>query len=377
MANMFDYLSWRGDLSFEQSPFNPVDNIILSQFSYLALDGIAGGPDEKKRKGITIGEAALVFAERLQNDPAFSEMLILKDAPVFMAAVGAARRFMHCQIKGFLSHIDHSEEKQFAAVSVILDKKSAFVSFRGTDNSLVGWKEDFNMSFSDEVPAQREAVAYLEKMAKHLRGSLRLGGHSKGGNLAIYAASFCARKIRRRIIAIYSNDSPGFQQRVIESNGFREIRDRIQAFVPQSSLVGMLFERGNDYTVIKSSENGLLQHDLYSWEVMGADMIRMDQMTKRGQFIHKTLREWISSVNPDQRQHFIEAMYTILRATQAKFIPELTADWIKSAGLMLQSLKNIDESTRSLIVKTLAALFRAARNNIETLRAPEGKPPIK
>lgn len=375
MANMFDYLAWRGDLCFEQSPFNPVDNIILSQFSYLALDGIAGGPDEKQKKGITIGEAAAVFAEKVQNDPDFSRSIILKDASLFMAAVGAARRFSSCRLQGFFSHVDPSEEKQFAAVSIILQRKLAFISFRGTDNSFVGWKEDFNMSFSDEVPAQRDAVVYLEKMAKRLRGKLILGGHSKGGNLAVYAASCCSRKIRRRISAIYSNDAPGFQRRLIESEGFRQIRGRIQSFVPQSSLVGMLFEHGGEYTVIQSSESGLLQHDLYSWEVMGADMVRLEQLTQKGQFIDKTLHEWISNIEPDQRQRFIKAMYTILCATQAKTIPELTADWFKSAGLMLQSLKNIDDSTRSLIVKTLAALFRAVRNNIETLHPPNKNAP--
>jgi hypothetical protein len=373
MANMFDYLSWRGDLTFQQSPFNPVDNIILSQFSYLDLTGIVGGPDEKKGKGITLGEAAAAFAEKLQRDPSFEKTMILKDAPDFMAAVGASKRFACCRLKGYFSHHDLSEEKQFAAISIVLDRKTSFIAFRGTDNSLVGWKEDFNMSFSDEVPAQREAVIYLEKMAGRFWGKLLLGGHSKGGNLAVYAASYCRRRIRRRIIVIYSNDSPGFQHRVIESEGFKEIRDRIRAFVPQSSLVGMLFERGGGYAVVKSSESGLMQHDLYSWEVTHNDMIRLDQLTNRGQFIDKTLHEWINSVSPDQRQRFIDAVYSILCATQAKSLPELTADWFKSTGLMIQSLKNIDESTRGVIVRTFAALFRAAKNNIETLRRTEKK----
>jgi hypothetical protein len=371
---MFDYLSWRGDLSFDETPLNPVDNIILSQFSYLALDGIVAGPDVKQKKGITIGEAAAVFAEKVQTDPGFSRSPILKDAPLFMAAVGAARRFSSCQLKGFLSRFDPSEEKQFAAVSIILRRRLAFISFRGTDNSFVGWKEDFNMSFRDEVPAQRDAVVYLEKMARRLRGTLILGGHSKGGNLAVYAASCCARGIRRRISVIYSNDAPGFQRPLIESEGFRRIRGRIQAFVPQSSLVGMLFERGGDYTVVQSSQRGLLQHDLYSWEVMGTDMVRLEQLTQKGQFIHKTLHEWINGVDPGQRERFIKAMYSIFCATQVTTIPELTADWFKSAGMMLQSLKNVDESTRSLIVKTLAALFRAVRNNIDTLHPPKNVP---
>ena len=371
---MFDYFSWRGDLRFSQSPFNPVDNIIFSQLSYLPMDGIVPGLDSDET--ISIGEAAAILGKRLKRkSDSLHRQLIFKDDPGFISAIGSSERFKHCGLAGYVNHIDISSEKQFSVVSVIIDKTSSFIAFRGTDANIIGWKEDLNMGFSEVIPSQLEAVEYLETMAKKIKGPLRLGGHSKGGNLAVYAAAFCRAMTRRRIRAIYSNDAPGFHRKVIESKGFAEIRGRIQSFVPQSSVVGMLLEHGDDYTVIKSAQTGIMQHELYSWEVSHNDMIRLDEVSQGSRFLDKTLREWINGLDYEHRQQFADALYTILSATQAKSFPELSKDWFKSVGLMLQSLKNIDESTRTLMGKTLAALFRAARNNINTLLPPTGKKP--
>jgi len=370
MANIFDYLSWRGDIGFAQSPFNPVDNIIFCQLSYLPLDGIVPGPEEKN--GITIARAADIFAERLSDD-AFPQRqaVMFKEDPAFFSALGSSNRFRNCELRGYVNQIDVAVEKQFSAISITGCADACLIVYRGTDSNFVGWKEDFNMCFSDAVPAQIEAVRYLEKMAGIIKGPLLIGGHSKGGNLAVYAASFCDKKIRRRVVGIYSNDAPGFQRRVIESEGYQAVKEHIRSFIPRSSVVGMLLEHGTGYSVIKSSESGLMQHDLYSWEVTYNDFVYADKVTQGSLFIDKTLREWINNLDYDSRERFIEALYTILNSAQVKSIPELTGDWLKAAVRMIQSLGNIDESTKTLIRNTLSALFQAARNNIDTLLKPQ------
>jgi hypothetical protein len=266
-----------------------------------------------------------------------------------------------------VNQIDLEAEKQFSALTILDCGGASLISYRGTDNTIVGWKEDFNMSFSDAVPAQLEAVAYLEKMASLIRGPLRLGGHSKGGNLAAYAAAFCSKKIRRRIRAIYSNDAPGFSRAVIESPGYREIRDRIQSFVPQSSVVGMLFEYEKNHVVVKSNQTGLMQHDVFSWEVTRDDVARLKEMSQEGAFLNRTIKEWIDGMSVEQRQHFTGALYEILTATETGSLQKLSADWLKSASLMIQAYNDIDEPTKKVITKTLSAFFKAARNNINTL----------
>jgi len=376
MANLFDYIKWRGDLSFTQSPFNPVDNIIFAQFAYLPLDGIAPGPDENgslARSGITISRTAELFEEKLRNDTGIEQALVFKEDPALLRAMGDSRRYGNCRIHGYINLIDPKREIQFAAVCVDTGDNSCFVAYRGTDLSLIGWKEDFNMSFSEVVPAQLEAVRYLEKMAQKIHGPLRIGGHSKGGNLAIYAASQCSSKIQRRITDIFANDSPGFHEKVIASDGYAAIKRRIQSFVPQESVVGMLLEHGNDYRVIKSTQVGLKQHELYSWEVTHNDMVRLDSVTQGSHFVNKTLREWIAELDNEHREQFFEALYTILSASQAKSIPELGSSWFRNAGLILKSLGDIDDPTRAVIRKALASLISSARRNIETLLKPAGE----
>jgi hypothetical protein len=210
-------------------------------------------------------------------------------------------------------------------------------------------------------------------MAQKTKGPLRVCGHSKGGNLAIYAASQCDAKIQRRITDVYSNDSPGFHEKVIASAGFAQIKDRIHSFIPQESVVGLLLEHGNVPRVIKRSQAGLRPHEMHSWEVTHNDMVHVDSVTQSSQFVNKTLREWIGALDIAHREQFFEALFTVLSASQAKSLPELGSLWFRNAGLMLKSISNIDDSTRDLIRKTLAALISTARRNIETLLKPAGE----
>jgi len=376
MANIFDYLDWRGDLTFAQAPFNSVDNIILAQLSYLPLDEFVPGPEMiEKMKKITVAETARRFAQVFRREPRrFGTALIFKEDPKLLAALGRSRRYGDLVLEGYVNQVDAGAQKQFAALTIVLGaREGAFVTYRGTDFSLVGWKEDFNMSFNAEVPAQGEAVRYLETMARRLRGPLMTGGHSKGGNLAVYAASFCAAAVRRRLRAVYNNDGPGFGPAVPRSPGYQAVRDRIVSLVPEASVVGMLFEHEENYTVVKSTKTGILQHNAYSWEVLGPDVVRLQEVNRESRFVDRTLKEWMAALSPAQRQGFTEALYHILSSTSAASIPELTADWLRNAVVMIQSLKNLDEHSRNMLFTTLHTLLRAARNNIYTL-LPNGSP---
>jgi hypothetical protein len=366
MAGIFDYITWRGDLSFRKAPFNPVDNIILTHISYFPFDRIAGGPEENR--GITIAEAAEKISGILKKRPsAFDDELVFRDDPALMAALGSSERYGNLELRYYVNQIDPAVEKQFSAISILGCGDFSLISYRGTDNTIVGWKEDFNMSFSDAVPAQIEAVSYLENTAPRIRGPLCLGGHSKGGNLAIYAAAFCGKSIRRRIRAIYSNDAPGFSRRVLESPGFPQIKDRIQSFVPQSPVVGMLFEHPENYTVVKSRQTGLMQHDVFSWEVGRDDVVRMKEISQEGAFMSRTLREWIDGMDSERRRRFTDALYEILLSAETDSLPKLGNDWLKSASLMIRGYQGIDGATKKLMAETISAFFTAARNNITML----------
>jgi hypothetical protein len=365
MADLFDYLSWRGDLDFTRLAFNPVDYIIFSQISYLPFDGIVPGPDEKEGIGVHLALRKLEEKINSKNTELKPELLFHED-PRFISSLASSARFRNCHLFGYINKVDTDMEYQFAAIS-IYTKGGCCIAFRGTDESFIGWKENFNMSFREIIPSQAEAVKYIEKMAPKIKGRLRVCGHSKGGNLAVYSAAFCRKKIQKRITDIYSYDAPGFNKKIIKGVNFTAVKDRIHSYIPQGSVVGMLLEHGNDYIVVKSSQTGLLQHILFSWEVTHNDIVHAGNVTQSSLFIGKTIQEWIESNDNGQREKFIEALYAVLTSSEINSVHEMENSWFISAGKIIKSFSSIDEETRKLIFNVLTELFRSAGRNIETL----------
>jgi hypothetical protein len=370
MSSLFDYISWRGDLDFIQSPPNSVDYVIFSQISYLPFDGIIPGPEEKE--GISLYLAMEKLRKKVESSGSIVKTVLgFDEDPAFIDAITTSNRFRNCQLFGFVNQVDTEKEFQFSALCLYVNDGSFSILYRGTDASFVGWKEDFNMAFLETIPSQLEAVKYLEKMAALVNGRLRIGGHSKGGNLAIYAASFCSKKTQMRITDIYSFDAPGFYKKVVASDGFHAVKDRIHSYIPQASVVGMLLEQGVDYKVVKSSQAGFMQHSLYSWEVTHNDMVYAGDITQGSRFLKKTIREWISSLDNEYRERFIEAIYTILTMSEIESIHDIEKSWLISAGRIIKSLGYIDEPAKKIILQTIIELFRSASRNIDTLLKKE------
>lgn len=357
MANLFDYLDWRGDLPFTAAPFNDIDSLILSRLSYLPFDNIVTSSLEDPS---TIAEAGEQFFDSSQ---AIEEVIWPDDIPL-MKELMTSKRFADLNLLGYVNQVDFEKEKQLSALVIEINPTYHYVAFRGTDLSLTGWKEDFNMSFTTPVPAQEGAVEYLESVGNKLKGNFIIGGHSKGGNLAVYAAAFCSPQLQERILAIYNNDGPGFDSTVLETEGYQNISKKIKTFVPQSSVVGMLLQHEEDYFVIHSTQTGLMQHDLYSWQVDRDQFVYLDEVTDGSKFVDKTLKTWLSSLEPEQREEFVDALFSILENTGATSMRELTENWYKNSGVMLKSLRNMDETMRQSVSTTLRLLFKAARQHV-------------
>ena len=366
MANFYDYIKWRGDLEFERDPFNPVDNAIFSQLAYLPMDDIVPGPDESG--SISIEEAGEISAVKYKKylSNINIDYTITNGAKVIQA-IRETSRYKDCRLFGFVNNIDFRRDKQFSAYCVRLNEKRnnnyMLVIFRGTDLNLAGWKEDMNMSFNNSVPAQKEAVSYLNKMAKRYSNPLIIAGHSKGGNLAIYASAFCNKKPQRRIVRIYNNDGPGFLKDVIMSEGYKAICERIFTYIPQSSLVGMLLEHAEIPHVVKSSSVGLLQHDLPSWEVIYNNFVGAE-LTEQCRFIDKVIRDWLDQIDEEQRELFIEAIYKILTAGNVQSFADFPADFIGTALSMINVMKNMNDNTKKLILKIIGSLFTITGKNL-------------
>ena len=358
MSDLFDYLSWRGDIPLSQVPFGPVDNLILSTLSYVHFGNILPAEPGLSIRLSDAADLYLSLPEQTRGRTRCKQDLDL------LKALSHAPRFSSLRLLFYEDRFELEKEMQFAAFAVLLNNTDTFLAFRGTDSTLVGWKEDFNMSFMDAVPAQLEATHYVERFAAQFSGRLLLGGHSKGGNLAVYAASQSKPAIRRRITAVYNNDGPGFTSHVIDSPGYQELLPKIHTYLPQSSVVGMLLEHEEPYIVVKSRQIGLLQHDPYSWEIQGGDFVHMEEVTDGSRIADQTVKKWVASLSPKDREEIVDAVYSLLSAGNANYTSELIHPHNIQAAL--RTLKDTDGDTRRLLIQTIAGLIQTA---MDTLRS--------
>ena len=350
MANCFDYLMWRGDIPFSVSPLNEVDGMLLSRLSYAPLE-LVGQPRAATVETVC---SALLKIENIE------EKLLMKSDKRLLELMVESERFRKLVLFEYVNRVDEETETQFSAVTFQLSRGAFYVAFRGTDDNLIGWKEDFNMSFTTPVPAQRMAVEYYERIARRVRGRFILGGHSKGGNLAVYAAAFSRPVLSRKIDIAQNFDGPGFDEKVLTSPGYLAVRERVNTYIPQSSVVGLLLNHEEEYTIVKSTQNGLWQHDTYSWEVERDHFVYLEKVTDASRFIDRTLKEWIAEMPPEKRELLVDTLYSVLMETNVKTVRELSENWVGNTVSVLKTLRTLDDETRKILIEAIRALAKGA-----------------
>ncbi len=357
MANITDYLDWRGDIGFSAISFGEVDSLIFSEMCYVDLDGIVS---PYQSRSILLSYAEKQYVRRHRGENTYIGAIMPKDIiPLFIKA-GRTERFGKVKVCGYVNHVNDQTQSQFSAITYVIDDNNICVAYRGTDDTIVGWKENFNMSFMLPVPAQLEALSYLEKVAKSKEGNIYICGHSKGGNLAVYAATMAPDEIKSRIVSVYSHDGPGFTAEFIESEEYASIRDRIHTIIPQTSIVGMLLEHEETYEVVKSNQTGLLQHDSFSWEVLGPSFIHLDNVTKESRYIDRTIKQWLGEMSNAEREEFVEALFETLNATKAKTLTDLNTDRKK----LVKAWSGLDAGMRNTVLKYIRLLFSQSAKSI-------------
>ncbi len=370
MASLFDYLDWRGDLTFEEAEFNEIDSLILAWLSYAALDGIV--PMEcSETDTITIKEAAVQFLKTHDVEKILRETVSsTKTSVLLLQKLAETRRFKELLLTGFVNKIDYMHETQFCAMTVLLYRNRSVIVFRGTDEHLISWKEDFNMSFLPVIPAQNMALSYLENVADSIPGKLFVCGHSKGGNLAVYAGVRASYRARRKILEIYNHDGPGFYDLNGLGDAFEEMLPKIHSYVPETAVVGMLLERVGEHVVVKSNGKGLSQHDAMSWEVLGPHFVTVDSVSDTSRTLNTILKNWLKEISMEERENFVDTLYKILEATQARSLDDLNAEKGRIANVMLKEINGLEKETRSMLGKTIATLFKEGnqviKNNISS-----------
>lgn len=351
MGNIMDYISWRGDLSFEQSQFNEVDNLILACFSYVNLDGISA---VTKQKGIGLKKLTKEFMKLHTMKELEADKSFIRLAPFMMMKMAKSVRFGKCVVRNYVNDIVTEAEQQFAAMEIVLEDGTSYVSFRGTDDTIIGWKEDFNLS-TGVVPAQKRAIEYLQKISEHTDGMLRVGGHSKGGNLAIYGSVMC-KSAHEKILEIYSNDGPGFSREFQELPEMKEMMPKIIRIIPEYSIIGTLLEHEKEPVIVASSSKGLLQHDGFSWEVQGPALVRRDSLNKTALRFIEILHKWINGMDTEQKRLLIEDLFATLQASGYENLSEVQSGGLKSLAAMVKRVEKFAPESRGMMQELLTAI---------------------
>ena len=360
--NILDYLDWRGDLSFDAAQINEVDALIFAWLSYYRFEDLGAA---EKLDGLTLRELAALH-EQLRG-PFQKVNLTTTIRPSLTAewllyCASLTPRFVGVRVRGFQSDADRTEGVQFAAVSFGIEGARLVVAYRGTDATINGWKEDFQLSFLEAVPAQIRAAQYLQDAADGQK--TLVCGHSKGGNLAVYAALHASEAQLADIERIYNFDGPGFCFDTLDQERYARIRERVVTIVPEASIIGMLLEHDEDYRVVRSQMASILQHDAMFWKVLGNHFVYADKLSASSVFADKVLSDWIRGMSLQERKTFVEAIFGILESTGAETFSELPERIVQNGFRALTAAATLDPQQKKMAFRLLTDLVKAGNANL-------------
>lgn len=369
---MLDYLKWRGDLTFAAAPFNEVDNLVLCTIAYLRFARFPQLRAKNAALAVPIGQVAKEMKKE-DDQLGLSEFSYL---PVIREAAKSTR-FGGVRLFGYENELSEGQESQFQAISFLLPDDTVFAAFMGTDTSLAGWKEDFNMSYLT-VPAQKRAAGYAAEIAAVCEGKkLRIGGHSKGGNLAAWAAIHLPERVQKeQLLAIYNNDGPGFSQALTETAAYENVAKKLHTFVPEDSIVGVLLEHAGDYVVVGSVNRGIAQHDIISWKCEGDHLVHVGHRSQLGQASEEVVRQWIGSMTPREREAFSDALFDIVSGDGKYHTIEEVKIGDKGIWELLRRFSKADAEKKKVITDIFRRLRldineelrRGAEQNVQSVR---------
>ena len=357
MADIFDYLKRRGHISFAEDPFNEVDNLVLAMLSYTDFDGIL----DDSFKTVSLNIADRRYFEKHPRKLAKKSIFHFERAPLLMDSMLKGNRYRETELTKYVDIINSDKDMQMSAVTFLLSDGSAYVAFRGTDTTVAGWKEDFNMSYLPETEGQRSAVRYLNEVGAEISGPIRVGGHSKGGNFAIYASAFCDREIQDRIITVYTNDGPGFRSEVMEREAYKRILPKVVSIIPETSIIGMMFTNNVGHLIVKSKGLGLLQHDALLWVVEG-NRFKQTKQSALGSFINNSQKEWLNNLDDESREMFVNTLFSFFEATGMSTFDEMIINRRTSVKKMMDAIKNLPKEKRAMLMAAMAGLLQSSRH---------------
>ena len=350
---LIDYIRWRGDLSFETCPLSLADSVILCELSYIDFTQVL---EPNSPAGITLREAF----KRIEEEECFQLLTAAGGTDELARAAAMSERFGLLKLTHYTDVSDLSSI-QFAAVHFELNNLTSYIAFRGTDNTIIGWKEDFMMSFQC-VPAQESAAEYLSGTMSKDR-DYYVGGHSKGGNLAVYAASKLSVQERRHLLRIFVNDAPGFDPDVYDMKAILELKPLITKITPAYGMIGQMFRLDSDTSyIVKSSASGILQHDLETWLMDGPSLAFADAFEPGAVILQNSFNKWIENVDEDGRKVLVDLLFDSLSAIGAITVGDIG---VKDMPEVLKAILSAGKEAKEIVMDLPKSYFAEAGKLIQ------------
>ncbi len=355
MGNIKTYLEAKGNVLFSKNHFNEVDNLIFSELVYVDFNNIC------INKKIRLQKAIDCYLNQENN---INKITLLEDPMDFLKYLKNTNRFKNLKLFNYVNNLSKDKEEQFSAISIRINRNTIFVAFKGTDDTLLGWKEDFNLSYLSATPSQLDAVNYVNKIKRKYKNII-IGGHSKGGNLAVYAALNCQNKIKKRIKKVFNNDGPGFLEEINLMEGNQSILNKIVNIVPESSIIGMLLTHVGEYKIIKSINNGIWQHEPLSWQVEDDHFETIETIDDFSKKMNKTLSEWLKKIDKEQRKIFVNTLFEFLDKNNIKTIMDLSNLKLKDIPHLVKVFHSMDSYNKEILVNLIKELIMEAKKNLD------------
>jgi len=345
MAHLIDYLEKVENLTFDQEPLNILDKVCINEIGYLTYEKWLTASDLKKP--IYLHD----FAEGKELNPDYSFM-VTKERVELAEAMVRSRRFASMSLSNYRSVLDKEVEKQFAAMIFSLPELDYHqLVFRGTDDSVIGWKEDFQLTYSREIPAHRSAMTFLEDYLPNLSGRITVSGHSKGGNLALYSAVQSSTALREKIAELLLLDSPGLMKSLLEKPSYQELKDRMTVIRPQDSVVGVMLYWDRPAQLVAAEGIGFAQHNALTWEVdlTTNDFVYEDQPTELSQRLEETFQEWIETLPNQELKQVCDLVFDTILDSGIESLNDIGIQALPQIGQMLQEFGNLSDKQKKVL----------------------------
>lgn len=355
ISSMLEYIGNYGKFSFDEKPFNEIDNLIFSQLIYVDYGGVV---DNNKSEFLC---DAAVKISLLHTEEEIEQLLgIDRKSMHLLWECAKTKRYGYVRLTNYVNNVNDAIDKQFAGINFVLNDHACLVAFRGTDATVTGVKESAMLSYMFPVPAQIEALHYFQETAMLQKGDIYLCGHSKGGNLAVFAAVNCSNSLKKRISAVYENDAPGFPKWFFNRYDYQQIKDKIHLYTPQGSIVGRMLYHDAKPTIVVSTNSGIKQHQVSSWLIEDDRFETVEKYDYFSNFTAEYVNTLIDYVGDDDLELFFDTLEFVITNMGIEDFYDLKSVDIKNALGLIDSLSSLDEMQKErfkLIIKRASADF--------------------